>query len=157
MKLTINPMSEELVADILTWSYEPPYEIYNLNDTEEDRVEFLSGAYQAILEEEKGLFGYFCTGDPAQVPPGRKFNAYLEGCIDMGLGMNPAYVGQNFGYEFCTFIINQIRKQYKDIPIRLTVATFNGRAVHLYEKFGFEKKDEFSTDHADFMTMIKRD
>ncbi len=75
----------------------------------------------------------------------------------MGLGMNPKLVGKGSGLNFCSFILFYIEQNYKDIPIRLTVATFNHRAIHLYEKLGFVKKDAFSSDFAEFMTMVKTD
>ncbi len=69
--------------------------------------------------------------------------------------MHPDYVGKGYGYEFCTFIVNYIKEKYGETPIRLSVATFNKRAIHLYEKLGFVEKDVFSTDAAEFITMIK--
>lgn len=69
--------------------------------------------------------------------------------------MNPKMVGKGNGFELCSFILRYIEKNYIGSPIRLTVAKFNQRAIHLYEKLGFVKKDEFTTDFAEFMTMIK--
>lgn len=73
----------------------------------------------------------------------------------MGLGMNPRFVGKGNGLEFCSFIINVIQKKNGKIPIRLTVANFNQRAIHVYEKLGFKKEKEFRTELAEFMTMIR--
>jgi len=38
-------------------------------------------------------------------------------------------------------------------PVSLTVATLIKRAIRLYEKFGFVKEIEFTTNFADFQTM----
>ena len=80
----------------------------------------------------------------------------LDDSIDMGLGMNPNFVGKGNGFEFCSFILRYIEKNYKGTPIRLTAAKFNERAIHLYESLGFIKKDGFRTDVAEFMTMVKK-
>ncbi|MDF2788980.1 MAG: family N-acetyltransferase [Neobacillus sp.] len=40
--------------------------------------------------------------------------------------------------------------------IRLTVAIFNQRAIHLYTKLGFVKKVEFNRDTTEFITMVKK-
>lgn len=156
MQLLIENMNEELAKEILSWEYEKPYDFYNNELTDESVKELLDDSYYALVNEDQKLIGFFCTGDNAQVPVGRKFGVYSEFAIDMGLGMNPKYVGKGSGFEFCSFILRYIEENDKGTPVRLTVAKFNQRAIHLYEKLGFEKKDEFSTDFAEFMTMVKR-
>ena len=118
--------------------------------------ERLDGSYFAIVNDNKELFGFFCTGENAQVPSGQENGVYLEDLIDVGLGMNPKLIGKGNGLDFCSFILRNIEKNYKDTPIRLTVAKFNQRAIHLYEKLGFIEKDEFSNAFAEFITMVKK-
>jgi len=156
MKLFIENMNEEIVKDILSWEYKKPYDFYNSELTDEDMKERLDGSYFALVNDNKEIFGFFCTGENAQVPVGKKSGVYSDDSIDMGLGMNPNSVGKGNGFEFCSIILRYIEKNYKGTPIRLTVAKFNLRAIHLYEKLGFVKKDEFSTDFAEFMTMVKK-
>lgn len=155
MKLVIEKMNKEKAEDILTWKYDKPYDFYNNELTDEDLKEWLDGTYYALVED-KDLIGFFCIGENAQVPVGKKIGVYSEDSIDMGLGMNPKLVGKGNGLDFCSFILFFIEKNYKDPTIRLTVAKFNHRAIHLYEKLGFVKKDEFSSDFAEFMTMVKK-
>ncbi|MBH0229093.1 GNAT family N-acetyltransferase [Halobacillus sp. KCTC 3957] len=69
--------------------------------------------------------------------------------------MHPDYTGKGYGYDFCTLIINHIQENNAGIPIRLSVATFNKRAIHLYEKLRFKKRDKFTAAHAEFITMVK--
>jgi len=156
VKLFIENMNEEIAKDILRWEYDEPYDFYNSELTDEDMKERLDGSYFALVNDNKELFGFFCTGENAQVPVGKKYGVYSDDSIDMGLGMNPNFGGKGNGFEFCSFILRYIEKNYEDTPIRLTVAKFNQRAIHLYEKLGFVKKDEFSTDFAEFMTMVKK-
>ncbi len=101
------------------------------------------------------MYGFLCTGESAQIPVGHKYGVYDDKNVDIGFGMDPDYVGKGYGYNFCSFIINYIRENYAATPIRLSVATFNKRAIHLYEKLGFVKKDKFTSDFAEFITMIK--
>ncbi|MEK4426557.1 GNAT family N-acetyltransferase [Solibacillus sp. FSL K6-1523] len=156
MQLLIENMNEDLAKDIVSWEYEKPYDFYNNEISDGAVKELLDGSYFALVNEDQKLHGFFCTGDNAQVPVGKRFGVYSENSIDMGLGMNPKYVGKGSGFEFCSFILRYIEENHKGTPIRLTVAKFNQRAIHLYEKLGFEKKDEFRTDFAEFMTMVKR-
>ncbi len=68
--------------------------------------------------------------------------------------MKPDLTGKGFGAIFFSFVLSHIQDEFNS-PIRLTVAKFNHRAIHLYEKFGFIKIMEFSSESAEFITMIK--
>lgn len=156
MNFIIKMMNVDLARKILSWQYEEPYNFYNNEVNEEGINEFLSGSYQAITDDKGKLFGFLCTGEAAQVPAGNKYGVYHNSFIDIGLGMHPDYTGKGYGYEFMLFIIKYVKGNYIGIPMRLTVATFNKRAIHLYEKMGFVKLEKFTTDYAEFITMIKR-
>lgn len=155
MKLVIRNMNEKLATDILNWKYDKPYDFYNNELTAEEMREILDGTYYALIDDAEELIGFFCIGETAQVPIGNQHGVYTGDFVDMGLGMNPKLVGKGNGFEFCSFIIRYIKENYKGTAIRLTVATFNKRAIHLYKNLGFVLKDEFSTDFADFITMVR--
>ncbi|TQR19432.1 GNAT family N-acetyltransferase [Psychrobacillus vulpis] len=157
MKLFIEKMNEKMANDILNWKYDKPYDFYNNELTDEEMKERLDGSYFALVDEFNELIGFLCIGETAQVPIGNQFGVYTDNFVDMGLGMNPKLVGKGNGFEFCSFIIKFIEEKYKSTPIRLTVAKFNLRAIHLYEKLGFVMENEFSTDFAEFITMVKKD
>lgn len=72
MKLLIENMNEEIAKDILSWEYDKPYDFYNSELTDEDMKEKLDGSYFALVNDNKELFGFFCTGVNAQVPAGKK-------------------------------------------------------------------------------------
>lgn len=155
MILQIKKMNESIAKEILHWHYDPPYDFYN-NDCSDDNIkELMNENFKAIVDEYNNLVGFFCVGEAAKVPAGYKFGVYHAELIDMGLGMNPHLVGKGYGFEYCTFILDSIKKQFGNTPIRLTVATFNKRAIHLYEKLGFVYEDVFTSEFGEFMTMIK--
>ena len=156
MKLFIEPLDKEMAINILNWKYEKPYDFYNNDMNDEDLQEMLDGTYKAVVDVENALIGFFCVGRSAQVPAGKSIGAYTDEFVDMGLGMHPNLVGQGNGYEFCRSIIGFIEEHYENTPIRLTVATFNKRAIRLYEKLGFVAKHQFNTDRAQFETMIRK-
>ncbi|WP_337946931.1 GNAT family N-acetyltransferase [Rossellomorea marisflavi] len=68
--------------------------------------------------------------------------------------MNPAFTGKGTGAAFTAFILKEIRRD-TSLPIRLSVATFNNRAIAVYEKLGFRKVDDFRTRSAEFITMVE--
>ncbi|WP_053362395.1 GNAT family N-acetyltransferase [Bacillus sp. FJAT-27251] len=155
MPLIIGNMSKEFAEEILNWQYDAPYDFYNNKLTADGLKEMLENQYYAVLDQNDKLFGFFCIGDAAKVPIGIQLGGYSEEFIDIGIGMKPELTGQGYGNTFFSFILGHIQDNFNDGPIRLTVAKFNQRAIHLYEKFGFVKKMEFKKGSTAFITMVK--
>ncbi|OZU87138.1 GNAT family N-acetyltransferase [Virgibacillus indicus] len=156
MRLYVKNMTEKFAAEILSWKYTKPYDFYNSELTSEALSEMLEESYFALVDSDDELVGFFCIGESAQVPAGNPFGAYNKGCVDIGIGMKPVLTGKGCGYEFLTFILSYVQQNFPDQAIRLTVATFNKRAIHIYEKVGFTKEKAFHTEAAEFITMVKQ-
>ncbi|TWT03293.1 N-acetyltransferase [Planococcus sp. CPCC 101016] len=156
MKLLKAKMNKKTAEEILKWKYDPPYDFYNNELTEGALEELLNGTYSIVLTEKKETFGFFCMGASAQVPAGSSFGIYEENCIDLGLGMYPGFTGKGNSVDFGSFVLRSIEEKRKGLPIRLTVAAFNKRAIHLYAKLGFVPDERFSTHFTDFITMVKK-
>ena len=90
------------------------------------------------------------------MPAGNHYGVYEECCMDGGLGIEPELMGKDNGIEFGLFIFDSIEETRKGLPVRLTVATFNKRAIHLYIKLGFVLDQRFSTEYGEFITMVKK-
>lgn len=148
-------MTEKIAMEILGWEYTRPYDFYNNELTSDAIGEMLDNPYYAVVEINDELVGFFCMGKSAQVPMGNQYGAYKKDMIDIGFGMKPEYTGKGNGATFLSHILRFIQESFPDTAIRLTVATFNKRAIHLYEKFGFVKEINFHTDSAPFITMVK--
>ncbi|RKQ33918.1 GNAT family N-acetyltransferase [Oceanobacillus halophilus] len=154
MQLTIRKMTEKYAIDVLCWKYEKPYDFYNNVLTSGAIMELLTYKYYVVLDKYNHLIGYFCVGRPAQVPVGDQHDAYKEDCIDIGIGMKPELTGKGNGERFFSYILRFVQEQNQHKDIRLTVATFNKRAVRLYEKLGFVKQIAFVSDNGvEFITM----
>lgn len=149
------PINEKTAAYILSWRYPSPYDLYNDMGGEESLKEFLENPYFAVINEVDEIIGFYCIGYSAQVLNGYLFGVYEEGYLDIGLGMQPELIGKGYGASFLAFIFDSLEKEYKRVPLRLTVATFNQRAIHLYEKFGFKKRMMFDDMITTFQTMVK--
>jgi len=147
------PMTVDQATAILKWTYPPPYDFYNMETSEEAYAELLDGSYQAVIAH-KQLVGFFCTGRSAQVPPGRPLHLYPDDHLDIGLGRQPELTGQGTGFAFCSFVLDTVKAK-SALPLRLTVASFNERAIHLYEQLGFQRHAAFSTTHATFLIMTQ--
>ena len=112
-----------------TWHYENEYSFYNLEADKEDLEEFLDGERRgssvfAVLEEDE-LVAFLSVN---MVEPGK---------VDIGLGMRPDLTGKGKGAEFMKAGIVFIQSEWKPEKITLSVASFNERAIKVYEKTGF--------------------
>lgn len=153
MDIHIARMTQKYAVEALCWKYEKPYDFYNNVLTTSAIVELLGGSYYAIVDSSYKLIGFFCTGRSAKIPAGERNAVYIEDCVDLGLGMNPVLTGKGHGDQFLKRILHFIELEYKGKPIRLTVASFNKRAIRLYEKNNFIKEHQFQYKDMEFITM----
>lgn len=156
MQLYKKEMTEETALEIIGWEYPKPYDFYNMTLSNEIIKEMIEYRYNAVVDQQGTLIGFYCVGNAAQVTPARRYGVYLEDMVDIGFGMKPNFTGKGNGSLFLSYILSFINESFPGSNIRLSVATFNRRAIHLYEKFGFIKAEEFQTETADFITMVKR-
>ena len=104
-------------------------------------------AYHSVYDERGDLTGYFCFGEDAQVAAGKRLGLYeVEPALDVGLGMRPDLTGMGLGEEFVHAGLRFARETYSPPAFRLTVATFNQRAIRVYERAGFEIVERFGPD-----------
>lgn len=151
----IRTMTEAFIRQIMTWQYPEPYGIYNMCDEEDIIEEMMDGSYYAVVDEND-LVGFLCYGKNAQVPhePG-----YEAGYLDIGLGMKPDYCGQGRGLDFVLDAIDFGKKHFDLKKIRLTVASFNKRAIKVYQRAGFKSLYSFDRVKPDktvtFIVMVQ--
>ena len=65
--------------------------------------------------------------------------------LDIGLGLRPDLTGRGLGHDFVTFGLDFARSAFAPPAFRLLVATFNRRAIRVYEKVGFRPVRTFVT------------
>ncbi|WP_352418090.1 GNAT family protein [Proteiniborus sp.] len=141
MGFVIKEMTDKEVKEICTWKYDDIYSFYNLDESSYEG--FLNGSYYSVYDEHKNLVGFCCFGQSATVPNGKLVGAYDEaGFIDIGLGMMPVLCGKGLGDEFLKKCMEFVEEKNNISKFRLTVATFNKRAMKVYEKLGF-KRDKY--------------
>ncbi|WLR56959.1 GNAT family N-acetyltransferase [Mesobacillus subterraneus] len=155
MKLCSRKMTRELALNVLSWHYDPPYDFYYNQVTEEAISELVNDGYMAVEDEKGELLGFYCSGRSAQVPAGRAVGVYTEYAIDIGVGMHPELTGKGNGSLFLSLVLNELKPINSDVIFRLTVAKFNIRAIKLYENLGFKKMSEIKSDTHDFIIMLK--
>jgi RimJ/RimL family protein N-acetyltransferase len=158
-EFAFQPMDEVSARAIHTWRHESPYDIYNANPEAADAfAEALLDprfAYYAITSPRDDLVGYCCFGLDARVPGGN----YVADALDVGLGMRPDLTGQGRGPGFFAAILDFARQTFAPRAFRLTVATFNQRALKVYERAGFRVVQAFrrSTDGLAFSVLMREE
>ncbi|MGE1046104.1 MULTISPECIES: GNAT family N-acetyltransferase [Bacillus] len=152
--MDIHKLTEEEANEINTWTYEEPYSLYSFSGEKEVIEELLDGTYYGCCDDQGDLIGYFCFGANAQLPGGRDANLYGgEDVIDIGLGMKPALTGKGIGKEFFQAGIAFATKEFNAKMFRLSVATFNTRAITVYKNIGFKQGTIFLSRGREFMLM----
>lgn len=145
MKFTVEPMAEDFAKAVGQWRYPSPYDFYDMNGSEDETVEFLNGSYFSAIDEVGEIVGYCCFGIAAQVPLAHNVGAYRdEELLDIGLGMRPDLTGRGLGRKFLSTLLAFTTKKFDACPLRLTVAEFNARAIHLYQQTGFQQTMRFT-------------
>ncbi|WP_409303873.1 GNAT family N-acetyltransferase [Peribacillus sp. SCS-155] len=146
-------MTEQHACTIINWKYPPPYDFYNGQGTEDELEELLHRGYMTVTNQQGELVGYFCTGKAGTVPAGHTIGGYPDGWFDIGIGMAPMLTGKGWGTIFFKEVLDFIEQQNSVRPKRLTVASFNKRAIRLYQKFGFVEQKRFLAGANEFVIM----
>lgn len=128
----IQKMSQKSAEEIAKWHYEEPYDFYDMSNDEEDLHELLcerGDHYFEVIEN------HVCIG----------FYSIMEedDHIEIGLGLRPDFTGKGHGKKFLEDLLDYISLNYEKKKIVLRVASFNSRAIHLYEKCGFNRIRSF--------------
>ncbi len=119
------------------WKYDGIFSFYDMTADEEDLEEFLTedrwGKNEfAVLNEENQLVGFY--------------SYYFEDeIIWIGFGLKPELTSKGLGASFVNsgidFAVEEFH--YKKDYVMLAVASFNQRAIRLYEKIGFKYVDNY--------------
>jgi ribosomal-protein-alanine N-acetyltransferase len=138
------PMSDEQARAVVAWRYEAPYDFYDVANDPEGLEELLGPperreGYYAVLSDDE-LVGFFCYG-----PGGRlqDFDYPDDGSVDVGLGLRPDLTGRGRGLGFVRAGLEFGRRSFSPAGFRLFVATFNERAIRVYERAGFRRLEVF--------------
>ncbi len=121
-------MIEEQAREIAAWHYDPPYSFYDAAADADDLALLLDtprreGRYFSVFSEG-ALVGFF-----ELTPDGDD--------VVIGLGLRPDLTGRGLGLRFVEAGMTFARERFHPSRFRLSVATFNRRAIRVYERAGF--------------------
>ena len=131
MAYRFRPMAQADAEAVAGWRYPEPFSFYDWTADEDDLAELLDAdlrgeAFFAVEDDEGQLVGYFSFK-----PEGRT--------LVVGLGLRPDLTGRGLGGGFFAAGLDYGRERFAPERFSLAVATFNERAIKVYERAGFER------------------
>jgi len=126
------PISQEEAEAIAEWHYPEPYSFYDWSADPGDLRELLDpalrgDAYWAVEDDADELIGYFSFKPKSST-------------VEIGLGLRPDLTGRGLGASFLAAGLEFARARFSAERFTLAVATFNERAIKVYERAGFSRE-----------------
>lgn len=152
MNLRLVPLTREHALDISTWRYKAPYDIYDQTDSDPD--EMVTCGYFGVLDGDT-LIAFRSFGADGQVPGWD----YDDSALDTGGGLRPSLVGQGRGLGRAVIAagLEHGRALFRPPAFRVTVASFNARALRTVESLGFVRTARFDAarDGRSFEVLVR--
>jgi ribosomal-protein-alanine N-acetyltransferase len=143
-------MSDESARAVAGWKYSPPYDFYDAIPDDPDladllRADFRRGRYFEVVDTSGDLIGFFEFKH--EVTP-----------LEIGLGLRSDLTGRGLGLSFVQAGLAFARQEFGATALSLSVATFNIRAIKVYERAGFRPVETYlhytnGMDH-EFLRMV---
>jgi L-amino acid N-acyltransferase YncA len=140
--MNIIPLSVELAELITSWTYPPPYDLYNGSGGDTSSFFNPESPHYSVTDENGNLIGFLATGIECQVPGGD----YSAPAIDIGIGLHPNHTGHGLGRTILEQFIEDLVSTSDHPPLlRATIAAFNQRSLKTFFVLGFTESARFST------------
>jgi ribosomal-protein-alanine N-acetyltransferase len=145
-------LTPEHAEDISTWRYDAPYEVYDMVGMAPDKLLDPALGYHAVMAGDR-LIGFRSFGPDGQVPGWD----YDDSALDTGGGLRPDLTGHGLGRTAIATGLAFGRARFAPAAFRVTVASFNTRALRTVESLGFKRVGTFkaSRDVRDFDVLVR--
>jgi RimJ/RimL family protein N-acetyltransferase len=146
------PLTREHAEDISTWRYAAPYDTYDMVGAAPDELLLPELGFHAVLAAER-LIGFRSFGPDGRVPGWD----YDDSALDTGGGLRPELTGQGLGRAAISAGLDHGRALFSPPAFRVTVASFNARALRTVESLGFKRVGAFQAtrDAREFTVLVR--
>ncbi len=150
--IRIAPLARAHAEDIATWRYDAAYDVYDMAGVDPDELLDPEVGFHAVLAGDR-LIGFRSFGRDGQVPGWE----YDDSALDTGGGLRPELTGQGLGRAVISAGLSFGGVLFAPSAFRVTVASFNARALHTVVSLGFERVGSFkaSRDARDFEVLVR--
>jgi [ribosomal protein S18]-alanine N-acetyltransferase len=136
--MRIVPMTPGFAAEIVTWRYPAPYDCYDMTGANPAFIASAISGFFALVRGDE-LIGFRSFGADGQVPGGD----YDESALDTGGGLRPDLTGKGLGRQAIATGLEFGRREFAPPAFRVTVASFNERALRVVRSLGFRAVASF--------------
>ena len=136
--MALAPLTRDQAVEVCAWRYPAPYDVYDMTRADPDELADPASGFHALTGDGR-LVGFRSFGPDGQVPGW----AYDDAALDTGGGLHPGLVGQGLGREAIRAGLAYGRARFAPTAYRMTVASFNTRALRVVESLGFERVARF--------------
>lgn len=145
-------MSAPYAAEIVTWRYPAPYDCYDMTGANAAFIASAESGFFALTDIDE-LIGFRSFGADGQVPGGD----YDDSALDTGGGLRPDLTGKGLGREAISTGLEFGRREFVPAAFRVTVASFNERALRVVRALGFRQVGSFAatTDGRRFEILLR--
>jgi [ribosomal protein S18]-alanine N-acetyltransferase len=138
-EIRIAAMTSGYAAEILSWRYPAPYDYYDVTDVDVGYYLDPANGFFAVLADGE-FIGFRSFGPDGQVPGG----TYDDSALDTGGGLRPELIGRGLGRTVVAAGLEFGRQQFAPDVFRVTVASFNSRALRVVTSLGFRPTQSFA-------------
>jgi [ribosomal protein S18]-alanine N-acetyltransferase len=145
-------MSAAYGAEIVTWRYPAPYDCYDMTGASAAFIASAESGFYALTDVDE-LIGFRSFGGDGRVPGGD----YDDSALDTGGGLRPDLTGKGLGREAISTGLEFGRREFAPAAFRVTVASFNERALRVVRALGFRQVASFAatTDGRRFEILVR--
>ncbi len=145
MTVDVRRATETDIRLFSKWTYEAPYDVYDITETPDEAVEYFLDADVRChtLVEAGDVVGFFTIGPDGQVSGGD----YTQDALDIGLGIDPALTGNGRGTRFIDAAVAFAGSTFNNQRLRVTIAANNIRAQRAWASVGFVQTGDFLSSH----------
>ena len=146
-------VTPEYAADLVTWHYPAPYDCYDVSDVDPEFFLDPRNGFFALVSGSDELIGFRSFGADGRVPGGD----YDDSALDTGGGLRPSLTGQGLGRQAIATGLDFGRRRFAPRAFRVTVASFNSRALRVVTSLGFRPVSSFAatTDGRRFEILVR--
>lgn len=150
--MEVAPLTRDHAVDICSWRYPAPYDCYDMTDADPDELLRPELGFHSLVAGDR-LLGFRSFGRDGRVPGWE----YDDEALDTGGALRPQLVGQGLGRQAISTGLAFGRARFAPPAFRVTVATFNARALRTVEALGFERVGRFhaTRDARSFEVLIR--
>ena len=151
----IRPFSESEARAVSSWSYEPPFHIYNGDPGRfEDYLAIDADGYgfYAVADADDEVVGFCCFGEEARVSG----QAPAAGVVDIGGGVRPDLMSNGIATQAFPAIVAFATSTFGTTAFRTAVASFNQRSTRLCLAAGFRIARSFEGPGGEFQELLRR-